>query len=174
VALEVDDVGIVAGVLAAEEMIEANLVERRGRRVRRDVAADAFRRPVAAHDHRHRVPADEALDPPLDFLAAGERRLLLRTDRVDVRGDRRERQADPLHAGVMPEGGQQPLHAATVPLLDDVVERLTPLALFNRLDLGGVLGCDLPHLIILRRQLLCVPVFLDYNLLIVVPWRAAA
>ena len=58
-------------VAAAEEVIEADLVERRRRREGRDVAADAVRLAVGAHHHRHRIPADEALDPPLDFLAAG-------------------------------------------------------------------------------------------------------
>ena len=61
--------------LAAEEVVEADFVERRRRGVGRDVPADAVRVAVGAHDHRHRVPADEALDAALDLPAAGERRL---------------------------------------------------------------------------------------------------
>ena len=32
-------------------------------------------------------------------------------------------------------------------MLQDVVERLEPLALFDSLELGVILGCDIPHLI---------------------------
>ena len=56
---------------------------------------------VGADDHRHRVPADEALDPPLDLLAARERRLIFGADRVDVGGDGGERQADAGRARVV-------------------------------------------------------------------------
>ena len=151
VPLEVDDVAVAVLPLAAEEVVEADFVQRRGGRIGRDVAANPVRRPVAAHDHRHGVPADQALDPALDFLAAGERDLLFGTNRVDVRGDSRERQADALHAGVVAERGQQPLHAAAISLLDDVVERLAPLPLFDGLDLRRIFRCDLPHFIVLRR-----------------------
>ena len=47
----------------------------------------------------------------------------------------------------MAQRREQALHAAAIALLDDVVERLAPLALFERLELGVVLGCDIPHLI---------------------------
>ena len=70
VPLEIDDVAAAVLALAAEEMIEPDLVQRGRRRIGGDVAADAVRRAVGAHHHRHRVPADEALDPALDFLAA--------------------------------------------------------------------------------------------------------
>ena len=79
-SLEIDDVAVAVLALAAEEMIEADFVERRRRGVGRDVAADAVRCRLAAHDHRHRVPPDEALDPALDFLAARQRRLRLRRE----------------------------------------------------------------------------------------------
>jgi hypothetical protein len=42
VALVVDDVGVEPGVLAAEEVVEPDLVERRRRRVGGDVTADAL------------------------------------------------------------------------------------------------------------------------------------
>ena len=84
VALEVDDVAVVVVALAAEEVVEADLVERRGRGVGRDVAADALFGLVRAHHHGQRVPADEALDAALDLAAARERRLLVGGNRVDV------------------------------------------------------------------------------------------
>ena len=74
-ALEVDDVAVVVVALALEEVVEADFVERGGRRVRRDVTADAVLGLVGLDDHRQRVPADEALDAALDLAAAGERRL---------------------------------------------------------------------------------------------------
>src|SRR6185503_3797123 len=70
VALEEDDVAVVAGVAfaaAAEEMIERHLVQRRRRREGRDVPADALFRLVRAHDHRRGVPANEALDAALEI-----------------------------------------------------------------------------------------------------------
>ena len=81
-------------VVAAEEMIEADFVQRRGRGIRRDVAADALLGLVGADDHRGRVPADEALDAALEVGAAGHERLLVGGDRVDVRRVGGERQLD--------------------------------------------------------------------------------
>ena len=54
-------------------------------------------RPVGIHDHRHGVPADVALDPPLDLAVAGVRRLLFNRDGVEVR--RGDRPGD-LHPGI--------------------------------------------------------------------------
>ena len=52
-------------------MVEAHFVERRRRRERRDVAADALVGLVGAHDHRRRVPADQALDAALEIGLPG-------------------------------------------------------------------------------------------------------
>jgi hypothetical protein len=145
VPLEVDDVAVAVLALALEEVVEADLVQRRGRGVGRDVAADPLREPVGAHDHGHGVPADQALDAPLDLLAAGQRRLVLGADRVDVGGDGRERQRHAGHPGVVAQRGEQPPHAAGVPLLEDVIERLPPLALFDSLELGSVAWSKIFH-----------------------------
>ena len=146
VALEVDDVGVAAGVLAAEEVIERDLVERRRRGVGRDVAADAVRLAIGAHDHRQRVPADQALDAALDLAVARIRHLLVGGDRVDVGRGRRERHAD---AGLRGRGRAARRAAASTrplsPCSQDVVERLEPLAGFDGLEGGGVGGCDVLH-----------------------------
>ena len=84
VSLVIHDVAI-AGAAGSEEMIEADLVQRRRRRERRDMSADAGLVLVRAQHHRDRVPADEALDAALDLLAAGKRHFLLGRQRVDVR-----------------------------------------------------------------------------------------
>ena len=79
---------------AAEEVIEGDFVQRRGRGEGRDVAADAFLHLVGAHDHRHRVPADDALDAAFDLVVAGKRRLAVGGDGVDVGRGRGEREFD--------------------------------------------------------------------------------
>ena len=58
VALEEDLVAEAAVALAAEEVVEADVVERGRRRERREVAAEAVEAVVRPVDHRHRVPAD--------------------------------------------------------------------------------------------------------------------
>src|SRR5262249_10082068 len=95
VALKVDDVSVVIGVPGAEEVIEADLEQRRRRRVSGDVASDAALFTVGAHDHRQRVPPDKALDPPLDLAPAWVDRLPLNGYGVDVRRVGRERDFDP-------------------------------------------------------------------------------
>src|SRR5207245_2406671 len=49
-------------VLAAEEVVEPDLVEACGRGVRREVTAYAFVVMVGPNDHRDRVPADDPTD----------------------------------------------------------------------------------------------------------------
>src|SRR5439155_25720613 len=81
--LEEDQVAGVA-VLAAEEVVEADLVEAGARGVRRQVPAQP-REPLARAQHHHRrIPPDDAADAQLHLLVAGERRLLLGRDGVDV------------------------------------------------------------------------------------------
>nr|BFE81828.1 hypothetical protein GCM10020093_044290 [Planobispora longispora] len=77
VALEEDLVAGLAVVLAAEEVVEAHLVERRGGGVGGDVPADVGARVGPGH-HDRGVPPDVGADPPLDVLVAGEPGLALR------------------------------------------------------------------------------------------------
>src|SRR5439155_25515611 len=92
VTLEEDLVAGRSVVLAPEEVVEADLVQARRRRVRRKVPADALVVMVRANDHRDGVPTDHAPDAELHPLVAGEVRLLLRRDRVDVARLRERRQ----------------------------------------------------------------------------------
>jgi hypothetical protein len=84
VALEEDVVAAALVVLAAEEVVEAHLVESRGGGVGGDVAAHldagALR---AVHQHRG-IPAVPAAERALDLFIAGEPGLVLGADRVDV------------------------------------------------------------------------------------------
>ena len=99
VALEVDVVAGEAVVLAAEEVVEAHLVERRRAGEGGEVAADAVGVLVGLHHHHRRVPADEGADAALDVLVAGEERLLLGRDGVDVGRGHRGGRARPAARG---------------------------------------------------------------------------
>ncbi|MCG3129310.1 MAG: hypothetical protein FLDDKLPJ_00036 [Phycisphaerae bacterium] len=81
-------------VLAAEVVMKPDLVERRRGLKCRNMSADARELPVRAHHHRHRVPAHQAFDPPLDRTVPGIRRRLVRRDRVHIRRVQRRRDGD--------------------------------------------------------------------------------
>jgi hypothetical protein len=89
------------------------------------------------HDHRG-VPPDVRPDAALDVLVAGEPRLLLRRDRVDVirRGQRRD--ADLPLAGAFQQAQHDVPGALWTAFVDDSVERLDPLV--------GFLGVDVRQL----------------------------
>ena len=124
------------GVLAPEEVVEADLVEGRRRGVRGQVAADPGEPAVRPQDHRHRVPADQPADPQLELLVAREERLLLRTDRVDVAGLGQRRQADVELARPLEQLEHEEPGAVLALAGDDLVERLEPLRGLRLVDVG--------------------------------------
>src|SRR5688572_23871548 len=144
-ALEIDDVAVVAIALAAEEVVEPDLVQRGGGGERRNVAADAFLELVRLDDHRQRVPADEALDAALDLAATGKRRLLAGGDGIDVRGVRREGLLDVVASGVIAEFAKEAADSCGAAGLKHVIERLQPLPCFEGFDLRCVLGGCIAH-----------------------------
>ena len=77
VALVVDVVAGAAVVLAAEEVVEADLVQRRRAGEGGEVATDAVGGLVGAHHHHRGVPTDERSDPTFDVFVAREPWLLL-------------------------------------------------------------------------------------------------
>ena len=91
VALHEDQVAAVVLRRRVPEMVEADVVERRRRRVARDVAADVGVL-VRAQHHRHRVPAGVVADPLLDRRSRRAAGLQVDRDGVDVVGVRREGQ----------------------------------------------------------------------------------
>ena len=101
VALDEDLVAAARVVLAAEEVVEADFVERRRRRVGRDVPADADPRPLRAVHRDRGVPADEAAVGSLGVLVAGEPRLTVGRDGVDVVGAGQRGDADVALAGAL-------------------------------------------------------------------------
>ena len=134
VALVEDLVARLAVVLAPEEVVEADLVQAGGRRVRREVAADAGEAAVRAEHHRRGVPADQPADAALDRLVAREERLLLGADRVDVAGLGERRQADLELAGALQQLVDDKPGSGLPGLLDDLVERFEPFLGFVRVD----------------------------------------
>jgi hypothetical protein len=72
--------------LAPEEVVEADLVQRGRRGVGRNVAAHADSRALSAVHHDGGVPPDPRPVPAFDVLVAGEPRLQLGRDGVDVIG----------------------------------------------------------------------------------------
>ena len=138
VALEEHLVAAAGVTLAPEEVVEAHLVEARRAGIRRDVPTGTDARPLRAVHHHGGVPPDVGPDAPLDVLVAGEPRLPLGRDRVDVVGRRQGWDADLALARTL----EQPQHhvAGALPsaLVDDAVERLDPLQ--------GLLGIDVRQL----------------------------
>ena len=82
--LEIDHVGWTIAVAATEEMIKGNLVQRCSRGVCGDMSANAVRKAVPFHDHRHRIPAGIALDPSLDLAIARIRQVMIHGNGIDV------------------------------------------------------------------------------------------
>src|SRR5713101_2431552 len=86
VTLKIDDVSLELIGVRAEEMIETNFKQRRGRGVCGDVPANIVLDTIGANHHGQGVPANQALDAPLDFLVAGKQGLQTRRNRVGVGG----------------------------------------------------------------------------------------
>ena len=84
-SLEINRVALELVGASAEKMVEADFKQRRGGGVRGNVAADAVVDAVGANHHRQRVPANQALDAPLDFLIAWEDGLLFMGNGIQIR-----------------------------------------------------------------------------------------
>src|SRR6266487_1999449 len=136
VTLEEHLVAGFAVVLAAEEVVEADLVERSRAGVGGDVPADAQAGPVRAGDHHGRVPPDIGPDPAFDVLVAGEPRLALRRDRVDEVGAAQAGHADLLLARPLEQAEHHVPGAGPASGAHDRIERLDPFARLVRVDVG--------------------------------------
>ncbi len=136
VALDVDRVAGLAVVLAAEEVVEADLVEAGARREGRQVAADAVGVLVRLDDHDGGVPTDERADAALDQLVAGEPGLALGRDRVHVGRAHRRGEADLKLAGPLEELADEEPRPGLAVDVDDAVEAVEPLLGLFRVDVG--------------------------------------
>ena len=136
VALDVDLVAGHAVGLAPEEVVEADLVERRRRGEGGEVPADAVGPGVGVDDHDRRVPADEGADAALDVDVAGEPALLVGGDGVDVGRRHLGRGADLALTGPLGELRHQEAGPDLAPGVDDRVERVEPLLGLERIGVG--------------------------------------
>jgi hypothetical protein len=136
VALVEDLVAAAGVVLAAEEVVEADLVEAGRRGVRRDVPADADPGALGPVHHDRRVPPDVGPDPALDVLVAGEPRLRLRRDGVDVVGAAQAGHAHLVLAGPLQEAEHEVPRPVAAGVVDDRVQGLEPLGGLGGVDVG--------------------------------------
>src|SRR5712691_13292028 len=106
-ALEIDEVAAARIVPAAEEMIEADFIERSRGSKGGDVSAQRAVELVRLHDHGHGIPADQALDSAFHLAIAREERLTAGGDGVDVRRVRGERDFDAVTNRLMFQLGKE-------------------------------------------------------------------
>ena len=92
VALDVDQVAAARVIGPAPEVHEADVVERSGRLEAGDMTAQLRTVLVRPQHHHRRVPTDGRADAVLDRRIAWKGGLLVRSNRVDVSGVRREGQ----------------------------------------------------------------------------------
>ena len=97
---------------------------------------------VGAHDHRHRVPAHVVAEPFLERVVAGERRLLVHRDRVDVRRGENDRDVGPAHPRTYRQRLDDLAGAVRALGRDHAVEGRDPLVglIGVRLDVGGAVA----------------------------------
>ena len=132
VALEEDLVAALWCVLAFEEVVEADLVQRRCGGVGGDVAADLDAGALRAVHHHCGVPAHPAAVALLNLLVAREFRLELGGDGVDQvgRGQRRQRHA--LGVGALDQAQHEVAGALRIGFLQQTVEGVHPFLGFLR------------------------------------------
>lgn len=127
VTLEEDLVaGLALGVLAPEEVVEADVVERRGGGEGGDVPTHADAGALRPGDHHRGVPAGRVEDLALDLLVTGEERLVLGGDGVDVVRAAHLGHGDTLLAGALDQPQHQVTGTLAPPLVDGRIERLQP------------------------------------------------
>ena len=121
VTLEVDKIPRLIAVPCVEEMVVAHFGQRGERRVGGDMAADAAVVLVGAHHHGHGVPADQALDPPLDGPVAGVGNFFVHRNGVDVRSLQNVGSLNPVESGALGKAAEQVGDTLGPSLLDDAV-----------------------------------------------------
>ena len=113
-------------------MVERNLIQRGGRGEGGDMTADAFLNFIGADYHGQRIPAHQALDAALHFLASRKRSLLPGGNCVLVRSGRSKRQIDAgFAAGVQRQLLQQPAGTIGAAMRKNIIQGVDPLPRFQ-------------------------------------------
>src|ERR1051326_1234490 len=127
VSLEVNKVAGFVAVVGVEEMVVTNLEQRGQRRVRRDMLADAGIFLVLPVDHRHGVPANQALDAALHRTITRIGMFFFYRDRVHVGGIELDWDVHSGLAGTSSKGVKQTGTLARAFLVNDFVKSFNPL-----------------------------------------------
>ena len=127
VALDVQEISSEVAARCSKEVIEADVVEGRGRREARDVSAQGRIDPVRLHDHCHGVPANDRANAVLDGVIAGAPAFLGLGDGVHVGGVRAVREIGSLATRPSDQPAHQVVGALDSLLLEDRVESVEPL-----------------------------------------------
>src|SRR5208282_4269144 len=132
-ALDINYVATVVFSRRPPEVIEADVVEGRGRLEGRDMPAQLRGFFIGAHHHRDRVPSNDGADTPLDLTIARIARLAVGRDRVDVRRMGIVRQVAALLARFVDEILQQEMSAIDAFRVDYSFQRVEPFGGFFRI-----------------------------------------
>ncbi len=121
-------------VWAAEEVVQAHLVQGGGPGIRGDVTADSDVGMLGAVHHDSGVPAQQSAIAALNVLIPGERRLFADRDGVDVVGGDRLGSTDTSHVSALAEHAQHTGGPDGATLADQLIEGVRPLTQLLTID----------------------------------------
>ncbi|EBA08345.1 hypothetical protein SSE37_16073 [Sagittula stellata E-37] len=133
VALEEHQITAVDRALGTPEVVQADVIKRRGRRERCNVAAVLGRFLVPLHHRRHGIPAVDGADAPFHLQIAGHVDLVVRRNGVLVGGGRRKGQPCPGCPCALHRLVQQEMRAVRTVALDHVLDGFLPFLGFDRI-----------------------------------------
>ena len=132
VALEEDLIPEALVGLAVEEVVEPDLVEGRGGGVGREVAADSVDSPVRSSHHDRSIPPHVVAETSLHGLVTRERRLRLRSDRVDVVGGQLRGDVNSSSTSALEGSAEHVLSSLNSVHRDQGIDGVEPLLGFDR------------------------------------------
>src|SRR6187200_3578997 len=138
--LDEDMIAATGMILAAEEVVETDLIQARCALVGRDVATDLKPFAVGLADHDRGVPADESADPSFDVFVTGEPWFGLRWNCVDVVAAAQCGQANLTRSRLLQHLEHH--EASTIPalVLEQAVKRLQPVGSLIRIGIRKLAG----------------------------------